>query len=193
VAGVDPDTSRDREPAPAARPARRRANLWLVALSCGVVVLDQATKALVRAQLPLGHAPVTIVPHVLWLRQVRNDGIAFGLFGGLGSLLALGSAIVALLLFLSISRLPDSSRLSAIGVALVGGGAIGNLIDRMGSSEVVDFVRLPNWPYFNVADIAITCGVVIVIVAQLRDAAREHREAREATSGATGGDDAARR
>jgi signal peptidase II len=159
-------------PVPRARTSTGR-SVGLVVLSGAVVAVDQLTKAWVRADLPLDHPSVTVVPHVLSLRQVRNDGIAFGLLGGLGGALALASAVVALLLFFFISRLPDSSRASAVGVALIGGGAIGNLVDRVAAGEVVDFLKLPHWPWFNVADVGITLGVVVVVLAQLRDAASE--------------------
>ena len=137
------------------RSAARAAALALV-----VVAADQATKALVRANLELGDRD-GVLPGVE-LVHVRNRGVAFGLFadGGL-VLVAIGvvSVIALLAFFATHSRRP----LVWLPTGLLLGGAAGNLIDRLRQGFVTDFVDLPLWPAFNVADTCITLGVLSLL------------------------------
>jgi signal peptidase II len=150
----------------------RTSELWIAA---GVVVLDQATKALVRAKLPL-HESVSVIPGFFDLTHVRNTGAAFGMFNSvdfdykpfvmvLVALVALGA--VASYAF----TLPPQQRMARLGLALILGGAIGNLIDRATAGFVVDFVdvywRGVHFWAFNVADSAITVGVVLMLLDML--------------------------
>jgi signal peptidase II len=150
----------------------RTSELWIAA---GVVGLDQATKALVRAKLPL-HESVSVIPGFFDLTHVRNTGAAFGMFNSvdfdykpfvmvLVALVALGA--VASYAF----TLPPQQRMARLGLALILGGAIGNLIDRATAGFVVDFVdvywRGVHFWAFNVADSAITVGVVLMLLDML--------------------------
>jgi signal peptidase II len=125
-----------------------------------VVAADQATKALVRANVELGDRD-GVLPGID-LVHVRNRGVAFGLFadGGL-VLVAIGVAsVIALLAFFAThSRRP----LVWLPTGLLLGGAAGNLIDRMRQGFVTDFIDLPLWPAFNVADSCITIGVLSLL------------------------------
>ncbi|MCS7295496.1 MAG: signal peptidase II [Chloroflexota bacterium] len=140
----------------------RRSDLWLLALAGGVVVLDQATKAGVRALLTLGDSwpsddwPVRLVHYT-------NTGAAFGLFQNAAPLLAVASlAGIALILVYLLS--PDFAQTPVrVALSLMLGGALGNLIDRVSRGEVVDFIKFPEWPAFNVADSAITIGVTLLL------------------------------
>ncbi len=97
------------------------------------------------------------------LEYTQNRGAAFGLFTGLAPVLALASIAVLVVLILHYSRQLQPSLWQTIGVGLIAGGAIGNLVDRVRLGYVVDFVSIGPWPNFNVADAAISIGVVIFI------------------------------
>jgi signal peptidase II len=131
-----------------------------VALAVAVVAVDQATKALVRSGVDIGHHD-GVFPGVE-IVHVRNRGVAFGLFAQGGVLLvAVGIACVSALLafFATHSRRP----LVWLPTGLLLGGAAGNLIDRLRDGYVTDFVKLPLWPAFNIADMAITFGVLSLL------------------------------
>jgi signal peptidase II len=124
------------------------------------VAVDQAVKALVRSGIEIG-GQVDVIPG-LHLVHVRNSGVAFGFFAGGGWLLLLigATALAALLAFFATHvRRP----LAWLPTGLLIGGAAGNLIDRLRDGAVTDFVKLPHWPAFNVADMAITVGVVVLV------------------------------
>ena len=130
------------------------------ALALAVVAADQATKALVRANIDTGNRD-GVFPGVE-LVHVRNRGVAFGLFADGGFVLvAIGAAcVVALLAFFAThSRRP----LVWLPTGLLLGGAAGNLIDRTRQGYVTDFIDLPLWPAFNLADSAITIGVLSLL------------------------------
>ena len=138
----------------------RRTVLRTVLVAVVVVVADQLTKAIVRSQL----APAQEVKLVLGAKLIRtrNTGVAFSVFSGGGPLVVL-VAIVALgaLLAFFVSHL--HRRLVWLPTGLLIGGAAGNLIDRVHEGAVTDFIKLPHWPAFNVADICITLGVLALI------------------------------
>jgi signal peptidase II len=147
-------------------------SLPYLALMLAVVILDQASKAIVVDRIPL-HDYVPLVDGLLSLSHVRNHGAAFGLLSDWNlpyqslllsalSLAALG-AIAAYFL-----RLPRSAWLPRLSLSLVLGGAVGNVIDRLRLGYVVDFVHVYwrdyQWPDFNVADSAITIGVALLVI-----------------------------
>ena len=131
----------------------------------GAVALDQATKSWAVAELADG--PVSIIGSDVQLRLSRNSGGAFSLFQGFTPLLALLAAVITFVLVRAVRRAED--RLSVISLALVLGGAVGNLADRVVRSPgflrgaVVDFVSVGSFPTFNVADSAITVGAVLLV------------------------------
>jgi signal peptidase II len=141
---------------PAARAWRRVA---LVAAT--VVVLDQATKALVRAAIEPGER-VSVLPGVE-IVHTRNTGVAFGALSGGGAIV---TAIVALALVALVAYFATHvrRRLFWLPTGMLLGGAIGNVIDRARDSAVTDFVQLPlRFPAFNVADMSITFGVLLLL------------------------------
>jgi signal peptidase II len=131
-----------------------------VAVAVAVVAVDQAAKALVRGGIAQGdeHAVFPAVSLV----NTRNRGVAFGLFSGGGVVLALVAA-VALLALLAFFVTHRHRPLAWLPTGLLIGGAAGNLVDRVRVGSVTDFVQLPHWPAFNVADMAITVGVVALV------------------------------
>jgi signal peptidase II len=146
------------------------ARAWRLALAlCGLVVLlDQATKAIVEANLVPGEHVDVIGP--LRLTDSHNTGVAFGLAGGSGAgVVVLTLAALGLILAL-FARDPDR-RTMWVAVGLLAGGALGNLADRARVDAVTDFIDLPAWPPFNAADVAITVGVALLAWIYLREPA----------------------
>ena len=140
-----------------------------------VVILDQATKALVRARFELFDS-IEIIPGLLNLTRIHNTGAAFGMLNGADmpfktAVLALVAAGALIGLALYAASLPAEQRMTRFGLALIIGGAAGNLIDRVVSGYVVDFVDVyfGSWHFwaFNVADAAITAGVSLMILDML--------------------------
>jgi len=141
-------------------------------IAAGVILLDQATKMLVLRYLPL-HDSITVIPGFFSLTHVRNPGGAFGFMAQNSSplrhwlfLLAAVFALGMILYFYH--QTPRSHRFFGFALALIFGGAIGNLVDRLRFGEVVDFldvyVGYLHWPTFNVADSAVTVGVIIFLL-----------------------------
>ena len=142
----------------------------LVALA--VVVLDQIVKAMVRSRLML-HESVTVIPGFFDLTRVHNTGAAYGFLNGVDfpfktALLACVATAALIGLTLYAVKLDRNQGLTRAGLTLVIGGAAGNLIDRVTAGYVLDFVDLyrGNWHFwaFNVADSAISIGVVLMIL-----------------------------
>jgi signal peptidase II len=130
------------------------------ALTLAVVALDQVVKAVVRGSIPrTGH--VNVVPGID-LVNVRNTGVAFSMLSDGGALpVIVGLVAVAALLAFFVTHLRRPLVWLPTGLLL--GGAAGNLIDRLRDGAVTDFIKLPHWPAFNVADIAITFGVLALL------------------------------
>ena len=148
---------------------RHTLELWIVAV---IVVLDQATKAVVKARLPL-HESVTVIPGFFDLTHVRNTGAAFGMLNNMEfAYKPAVMVLVALIALVAVASyaltLPAAQRLARLGLALILGGAVGNLIDRATMGFVIDFVdiywRSVHFWAFNVADSAITVGVVLMLL-----------------------------
>jgi signal peptidase II len=155
------------EPAPP-----RRLEIWLPIL---IVVLDQLTKAIVRSNVPL-HSSVTVVPGLVDFTHVRNSGAAFGILNVTEfpfKTVALAVIATAALIGVGMyaASLARHQVVARTGLALIIGGAAGNLIDRLVTGSVVDFVdvywRSYHFWAFNVADSAITIGVALMILDML--------------------------
>lgn len=146
-----------------------RARGWRLALAlCGIVVaLDQATKQLVESRIFPGEDVDVLGP--LNLTNVHNDGVAFGLAGGGGDGILLLTFAALGLLGLMFARLADRPGMW-VAAGLVAGGALGNLADRVRIDAVTDFIDLPAWPAFNLADISITLGIMLLALLLLREA-----------------------
>jgi signal peptidase II len=128
-----------------------------------VVLVDQAVKALVAHLLPAG-ASVSVIRGVLSLTHVQNHGVAFGLLPGISPVVtALAALTLFFMLFYNRGR-RSGSRGEATGLAVMAGGAVGNLIDRVRLGFVVDYLDLHIWPVFNLADVAIVVGAGAVAI-----------------------------
>ncbi len=143
-----------------------------IVITAGVLVLDQVTKAVVSTSLKM-YEIRPVIPGFLNLTRVHNTGAAFGLLAGQASpvrtfffltvsFLAMGVVLWMLL------RLPPDQKVELVALSLIFGGALGNVVDRARLGEVIDFIdvyyrSLPHWPAFNVADSAITVGVILLL------------------------------
>ena len=161
------DPTPDAPAGDSAAVSRGRILWWLTAL---IVAVDQASKAIVRATLPL-YDSVSGVPGLLDITHVRNEGVAFGLFNTYD--LPYKAAMTTALALLALAGITYYARhlrpnewLARTGLSLILGGAIGNLIDRVTMGYVLDFVDVywGDWHFwaFNVADASITIGAVLV-------------------------------
>jgi signal peptidase II len=143
---------------------RRALDLLAPALAaCGVVVaVDQGTKALASSLVDRGDR-VEVLPFLAF-ENVRNRGVAFGLGGDI-SAVVIGVTIVFLVGLLAyLATRSRTGWLIWLPAALLVGGALGNLADRARDGAVTDFIDLPLWPTFNLADVAIVAGVLLLLI-----------------------------
>ncbi len=173
----------------------RRSLPLLAALAVAVVALDRWTKHWASTTLPFGQ-PIQVVGDYLRLTYTRNSGVAFGIGQGTGFPYYVFSlvAIVAIVWMFLRGRVGhDPVRRTALTLIL--SGAVGNLVDRVTSGEVVDFIEVGipqwHWPIFNVADSAVTVGVVLFALAWSRGG-EPAGAPDEGPANAAGGDEPAR-
>jgi signal peptidase II len=142
----------------------------VLSLALSVAAIDQMTKVIMLDRLTLG-VPIEIIEGFFDLTLVMNPGLAFGLLGGVPATwrwAVAGLSVVALVLLsrVALRVLPTGGWQGVLAIGLIFGGALGNLVDRARFGAVVDFVDLHyrgyHWPAFNVADSAITVGVVLL-------------------------------
>ena len=177
------DVMTDSRPA-AADPAdeRRRKMTLYLGITLGLIALDQATKYVVERTLRL-YDPVEVLGDFFRLTYIFNRGAAFGIHLGEWSrvVFTLLAVVATVLLYLMYRGTPWTDKLRLVAIPLVTGGAIGNLIDRVRSSRgVVDFFDVGfgdlRWPVFNVADIGVTVGALLLAVSLWREEQRLEAE-----------------
>ena len=158
--GVPPETDPPETDEP------RRSAAGPLAVAAVIVLVDQLTK--IWAVSALSDGPVEVIGSLLQFRLTRNPGGAFSLLTGLTPVLAVLAVVMVAYIVRTTRRTADV--VMAYSLALVLGGAVGNLVDRLVRSpgflrgEVVDFIKVPNWPTFNIADSAITIGVILIAI-----------------------------
>ena len=171
------------------RPTARALGLF-AAVAVTTYALDLVTKVVAVAELQ-DRPPVQVVGELLQLTLVRNPGAAFSTGTSYTLVLSLIAIAAVLAVLWSARRLGD--RLWALGLGSLLGGVLGNLTDRLFRQpgplrgHVIDWIQLPNWPVFNVADICIDVAAVVIVVQALRgvslDGTREPREPSEPSAG----------
>jgi signal peptidase II len=163
---------------------RRRLSASTLGLAAVIVALDQATKALVRATIPL-HGSRTIIPDLLDFTHVQNSGAAFGILNAAdfpykAAVIALVATAALVSIAVFAAGVAPHQKLARVGLALILGGAAGNLVDRVTVGSVVDFVDVYWNQYhfwaFNVADSAITIGVIGMMLDMLGAGGSQNRE-----------------
>jgi signal peptidase II len=161
---------------PSRSPVRRRRVVLFAAVAVLALALDVVSKALVAAKLPETHRPVRILAGLIYLDQARNSGAAFSLGTGFTVILTVIAVAVVVVIVRAAKRLTSAGW--AVGLGLVLGGAVGNLVDRIfrapgvGRGRVVDWISVfgpdgRHWPIFNLADSAIMCGAILAAVLAL--------------------------
>ncbi|MXX46683.1 MAG: signal peptidase II [Chloroflexi bacterium] len=157
------DAGAEGEAPPPFRP--RRSHRRFILLAVLVIVFDQITKVILRETLELGDRE--------WLAEffafshIANDGGAFGVFGGQNTVLAVSAVVAIGVVAIYYFFPPMNHWLVRSGLALILGGAIGNLLDRIYQGHVTDFIDFIHFPAFNVADAAINVGVAAIVIALL--------------------------
>jgi signal peptidase II len=126
-----------------------------------VFILDKVTKSLVAASVPFG-TEVPVVGRFVGITNVRNSGAAFGLVPAGAGVFLVASIVVAVALVVYVARTP-TSLWGGVVLGLILGGTVGNGFDRLVFGTVTDFINVHFWPVFNVADSAISIGVVLLI------------------------------
>ena len=170
--GSEPERPADHGPALA--PARRSSRVpvtVLVAVAAFVLVADAISKVVVVADLS-GHAPIRLLGGLLTLRLIRNSGAAFSI--GTSMTVVFTAIAVGVIVFILRTARRLHSLPWAVTLGLLLGGAMGNLADRLFRApgpmrgDVVDWIELPHWPVFNLADSAIVCGGVLAVLLAVR-------------------------
>ncbi len=140
---------------------------FLVLVAGLVIILDQVSKAYIRANFAEGvdmWAPMDWLLPYARIVYVSNTGVAFGLFKGMGGIFTILAIIVALAIVYYFPRVADEDWTLRLAMGLQLGGALGNLIDRLYQGFVTDFISVGNFPVFNIADASITVGVGVLLL-----------------------------
>jgi signal peptidase II len=162
-----------------------RAKWWLVIpIAVFVVILDQLSKAWVLRNISPNviWAPIPALSKLFWLTNVTNTGAAFGLFRGGNTVLMVVAIVVMIAIIVYTHFLSAERWLVLVSLGLQLGGALGNFVSRARLGHVVDFLRVPYWPTFNVADSSIVVGVVLLALLVLTEK-REHPAQESAVEG----------
>ena len=130
-------------------------------VAVAVFVLDRITKSLVMAQVPYG-TEVSVIGHLVGIINVHNSGAAFGFAPAGAGFFLIASVVVAVGLVVYVARNPGTQWTYAV-LGLIMGGTLGNGYDRIVYGTVTDFINFHFWPVFNVADSAISIGVVLLL------------------------------
>jgi signal peptidase II len=140
--------------------------LAALGLALAVFVLDQGLKSLVEGSMRPGES-IPVIPGFFSITYIRNAGAAFGILDGSPIVLLVGS-VVAVFVVLWLLLAGQSSRLTTLACGLILGGAAGNLLDRLTTGKVTDYVHFSFWYIFNAADAAITVGAAILLYTALQ-------------------------
>ncbi len=150
--------------------------------AASIIVLDQVTKYLTRRYIPFNER-ITVIPNFLDLTYVRNTGAAWGIMGGWNGILALFSLAIIAVIFMYRHHLVREVGAGVVGA--VGGGIIGNLLDRLRLGWVTDMIDIHlfrhHWPAFNIADAAICIGVLVYVIRSARLVSGHRRVSDEAS------------
>lgn len=149
------------------------------AVLAGIVACDQLLKLLVARAIPIG-ADIVLIPGVLTLTHVRNPGVAFSLLREVPLLVPAAIAACLLVLLFAPEARWTRRPYAQPALALLAGGAVGNLIDRVRVGAVIDYVDLHVWPVFNLADAAVTAGTLLLLAVVVRGSAEARAGGRRA-------------
>ncbi len=147
---------------------KTKSNLMLMLIALVVIALDQLTKRAVQQNLALGES-LLVFPPWEFVRIVHwvNTGAAFGMFQGGNAVLIGLTVAITLAILIYYQTLPEDHLFQRICLALIVGGSIGNLIDRLTLGYVVDFVAVGRFPVFNLADSCVTVSVILLLISTI--------------------------
>lgn len=150
----------------------------LILIAIFILIIDQVTKAIVRANIPFGGRWMPLEWLAPYFRFVHweNTGAAFGLFQQGGLVFGILAVIVSIFIVAYYPQVPKDATLMRVSLAMQLGGALGNLIDRIVFGPVTDFISVMGFPVFNIADSAITVGVGLLILGLWLSEKRESEE-----------------
>lgn len=188
--GQEPSGIESESEAPGSPVASTRQRLILVMAAALVVLFDHLTKLYIENRLPLNHtwAPLPDLADYFRITHVSNTGAAFGLFPGGSLFFTVIALIVAAVIIIYNYRLPAGNRLLRVALGFQLGGALGNLVDRLRLGHVTDFLDFGPWPVFNLADMSIVAGVIILGYLMIQEE-REMRQAAKAQVEETAADE----
>ncbi len=141
---------------------------WYFLVVGGILILDQAIKALVQQKMTEGMS-IPILPGIFHLTYILNPGAAFGLFAEQRWLFILVAVLLVIGVAFLFKQLVQQPPMLRLGASLLVGGALGNLLDRIRIGKVIDFFDFRIWPIFNIADIAICVGVGLILLVTFRE------------------------
>lgn len=146
-----------------------------------VIILDQYSKRLVEANVPLytSWAPIPAIKELFQITHTANTGAAFGLFPSGSLFFGVMAAIVSLVIIYFNHTLPGGQKLLRVALGFQLGGALGNMIDRLRIGHVTDFLDFGPWYIFNVADMAVVSGVIIIALLMLQEQREEREQEKE--------------
>lgn len=144
----------------------------VLAVSSFVVLADQAVKLGIARTMRLGES-IPVLPGIFHITYIENPGAAFGMFANQRWVFIVAGILVVLAAGVMYRRIAETGRMVRWGAALLLGGAVGNLIDRVRLGRVIDFFDFRVWPVFNIADIGICVGVACLIYALMNDGEKE--------------------
>ncbi|MFM8320900.1 MAG: signal peptidase II [Chloroflexota bacterium] len=152
---------------------------FLFLLAGAIILVDQLTKAWIRSTLSMGEI---WMPYQWWTAYFRivhwkNTGAAFGMFQNANPVFMTLSSLVSLAIILYFPQVPRSERIVRLAMAMLLGGAVGNLIDRFTVGHVTDFISVGDFPVFNVADASISTGVAVLFIGMWMDERARARQA----------------
>ncbi|WP_303997279.1 signal peptidase II [Megamonas hypermegale] len=133
----------------------------LLLLVLFIILLDQIIKYFVSTNMFLGQS-IPVLPQIFHLTYIQNPGAAFGILENQRYLFILIAAVLIVAVIYFYKKIIQLSKLFQVGIALLFGGAIGNMIDRIFIGRVIDYIDFRIWPVFNLADIAIVSGCAII-------------------------------
>jgi len=143
-------------------------NLRMAIAIVGIMLLDQSSKWWIEENMRLGES-IAVVSGVFHITHIHNPGAAFGIFPHQQYFFIFSAVLMALVGLWAIKRFSHYGLFFVYGIVGMIAGALGNLIDRVRLSAVVDFLDFRIWPIFNVADIAIVCGAAAIVWALWQD------------------------
>ncbi len=141
-------------------------DIWLLVFSGSIIIIDQLTKYLVRGHLALGQtwSPWLWLAPYARIYRTQNTGMAFSMLTGYSWVFSVFAAGISLGIIYYFPRISPLDWLTRLGMILLLGGAVGNLIDRIISGQVTDFISVGSFAIFNVADACVNVGVVLLLI-----------------------------